>query len=187
MHRGKMCVTAAVTARRSRTVAALVVVLLGSLTMAGTATAGTGASARLSVVVAAVAGRPVTVSCETSRVVWPREVASAHLAAGAVAYYDPDADAIRFGPLICSDLLRPGRGASMSAVRGMFIAAHEAAHARGIEEEGTANCWAVYWAQALARRFNGVSFFTIGSRQVLARAKQIQRDSPAEYRRGCKI
>ena len=167
------------------TATVVIVALILLLTFVGSTAAGTPRESRLEQIVATVAGRRVTVSCEANPVVWKREVETAQLAAASVAYYDPEQDVVRFGPLICSDLLTLRRGASFSSVRGMFIAAHEAAHARGIEDERIAHCWGVYWAQDLARRFEGVRFFTPSSRQVLAWAKQIHRDSPSEYRRAC--
>lgn len=151
------------------------------------ARAESGRSDRLTEIVTTVAGRTVDVSCETRGLVWKREVQSAHLAAGAVAYYDPELDLIRFGPLICKDLLTLRQGASLSSVRGLFIVAHEAAHASGVDNEGTANCWGLYWAQNLARRFNGVRFFTPASRRVLALAKQIHRGAPPNYQRSCPV
>ena len=168
------------------TATVVIVALVLLLTFVGSTAAGTPRENRLEQIVATVAGRRVTVSCEANAVVWKREVESAQLAAASVAYYDPEQDVARFGPLICNDVLMFRRGAaSFSSVMGMFIAAHEAAHASGIENEGIAHCWGVYWAQDLARRFAGVRFFTPSSRQVLAWAKQIQRDSPSEYRRAC--
>jgi hypothetical protein len=166
---------------------ALVLFLILLLVAAGSASAGTRRDDRLTQIVAAVAGRAVDVSCETSTTAWVREITSADVAAAAVAYYDPNLDLIRLGPLACNDLIKPMRGVTPALVRGLFIAAHEAAHATGIEDEGVANCWALYWAQDLARRFAGVPFFTPQSTLVRTYARQIQRDSPPEYRAACPV
>ena len=167
---------------------AAAVALVGSLVLVGTAGAAeTGAGDRLAQLVAAVAGRPVSVSCETNKAAWEHEVAGAELAAQAVAYYDPELDDVRFGPLICRDIVRSRGRVGPATLRALFIAAHEGAHARGIEDEGVANCWGLYWAQDLARRFYDVRFFTAQSRRVRVWARQIQRDSPREYRAACPV
>lgn len=166
-----------------RCVLALVVVLVS----AGPAEAGMRGTDRLAQVVATVAGRRVEVSCETLPGMWKRDLAASHLAPQAVAYYDPNKDVIRFGPLICEDISRSRRGASLRSVRALFIAAHEAAHAAGIDDEGIANCWGLYWAQDLARTFYGVPFFSPASRVVRSYARQLQRDSPRAYRAACRV
>jgi hypothetical protein len=155
------------------------------LALVGQAGAGTRSDARLAAVVARVAGRPVAVSCERNGIAWSREVAAVDAVWQVVAYYDPEPDAIRFGPVICDDIARPG--VSLASVRALFIAAHEAAHAAGVDDEGVANCWGVYWAQELARVVYGVEFFTKASMRVLSYARQIQRDSPPEYRAACPV
>ena len=165
--------------------ALVVVVLLG---VVEPASAASGREKRISHIVATVAGRPVAVSCQLRSAAWRQEVAAGHLAPGAVAYYDPEPDLVRFGPLICRDLLRLERGVvTLASVRALFMAAHEAAHAAGVEDEGVANCWGLYWAQDLARRFTGIAFHSPLSRRVRAYARQTQEDSPAEYRAACPV
>ena len=166
-------------------VASVAIILLAAVVES--ANAETRRNERLAGIVAAVAGRAVDVSCETSRGAWVGELTEGKMAADAVAYYDPNLDVIRFGPLICNDLLKRGRGVSLRLVRGLFIAAHEAAHAAGVEDEGSANCWGVYWVQELARRFAGVPFFTRQSNLVRAYARRIQMDSPPDYQRACPV
>jgi hypothetical protein len=166
-------------------VASVAILLLASIVEP--AAAGTTRHERLAAIVGTVAGRPVDSSCETNRVAWVGELVQGQMAADAVAYYDPDIDVIRFGPVICNDLLKPGRGVTLRLVRGLFIAAHEAAHAAGVDDEGVANCWGLYWAQDLARRFAGVRFFTRGSNLVRTYARQVQKDSPPDYRAVCPV
>ena len=113
---------------------------------------------------------------------------TSEVAPGAVAYYDSGADQIRFGPLACTGQSAPLHGrVTPTYVAALFVAAHEAAHAAGIEDEAIANCWALYWAQDLARRFHGIRFFTPASRLVLNYARHIQRDSPPDYRAACPV
>ena len=157
------------------------------LVFAGVAGAQLRPHARLANVVATVAGRPVPVSCETSKIAWNHEIADEALASGAAAYYDPNADVIRFGPLVCNSLAKPRRKVTRATVGALFIAAHEAAHASGVENEGVANCWGLYWAQDLARRFHGVRFFSAASRRVRMYAREIQQDAPPEYRDACPV
>jgi hypothetical protein len=145
-------------------------------------------SERLARIVATVAGRPVGVSCVVTAVAWRDEVLTSEVAPGAVAYYDSGADQIRFGPLACTGQSAPRHGrVTPTYVAALFVAAHEAAHAAGVEDEASANCWALYWAQDLARRFHGIKFFTPASRLVLMYARQIQRESPPEYRAACPV
>ena len=172
---------------RARGVGLALALLVAVLILAGRATAAQP-SERLARIVATVAGRPVAVSCQSSAVAWRDEVLTSELAAGAVAYYDSETDQIRFGPLACEGQSATHHGkVTPTYVAALFVAAHEAAHAAGIEDEANANCWALYWAQDLARRFHGVKFFTPASRLVLTYARQIQRDSPPEYRAACPV
>lgn len=167
----------------SSCVALLVAVVgLGSAAPAG---AGNRHDDRLARAVATVAGRSVAVSCETDTAAWKREVSTARLAAQAVAYYDPNLDRVRFGPVICADSTEAPRGANLRSVRALFVAAHEGAHAAGVEDEGTANCWALHWAQELSRRYAGVGYFTSASRRVRLYARQLHRDSPRAYHTAC--
>lgn len=154
------------------------------LVSAGPASAENDRSDRLARIAATVAGRPVDVSCETRAGRWSRDLVASHLAPQAVAYYDPNTQRIRFGPVICGDSSRYRRGASLRSVRVLFIAAHEAAHAAGIEDEAVANCWALSWVQDLARAFLGVEL-SPASRLVRSYARQLQRDSPPAYRSAC--
>ena len=163
----------------------LVIALLGVIV--GSASAETRRSQLLSELVAWVAGRTVSVSCETGRAAWEEEVEAAALTSGVVAYYDPNADLVRFGPTVCNPISSPRKGVTLARVAALFVVAHEAAHVSGIDDEGVANCWGLYWAQGLARLVYGVEFFTPRSRQVLAWARQIQRDSPPEYRAACPV
>ena len=168
----------------SRVALLIAVVCLGSAAPAG---AETRHDFRLARAVATVAGRSVAVSCETDSAAWKREVSTARLAAQAVAYYDPDLDRVRFGPVICADSAEAPRGANLRYVRALFLAAHEGAHAAGIEHEGTANCWALHWAQELARRYAGVGYVTAASRRVRLYARQLHRDSPPAYQTPCTL
>ena len=172
-------------ARRRGSVGSLTLILL--LAVVGSANAKTQANDRLTRIVALVAGGSVATSCETNQRAWEEEVAAGAMASGSMAYYDPDHDAIRFGPAICKTLSKPRLRLTPASIGGLFIAAHEAAHARGIDDEGIANCWGLYWTQDLARRILGARFFTARSRQVLAWARQIQRDSPHEYKAVCPV
>jgi hypothetical protein len=141
----------------------------------------------LSVLASWVSGRTIEVSCETNWPAWRQELAAGALPLGSDAYYEPNDDVIRIGPTACNAIASAVRGLTLARAAALFIVAHEAAHAAGVEDEGTANCWGLYWTQDLARRVYGVEFFTAQSRKVLAWARQIQRDAPPEYRAACPV
>lgn len=156
-------------------------------TLSESAIAGTTSAESLGSIVSVVAGRPVNVSCAPSEDAWLRELEQGQMDADAVAYYDGELDVIHFGPAICGGAQDLDRGVTPALVASLFVAAHEAAHAVGVDDEGGANCWGLYWAQDLARRFAGIQFFTPASRLVLEIARQIQHDAPPEYRSACPV
>lgn len=168
-------------------IALCVVAFVVVLVSAGPAEASTERAGPLARIVATVAGRPVDVSCETRPGAWRRDLVASHLAPRAVAYYDPNTDAIRFGPVICEDASTFRRGVSLRSVRALFIAAHEAAHAAGVDDEGVANCWALDWVPDLARTFLGVEPLSPAGRLVRSYARHLQRDSPRAYRSACSV
>jgi hypothetical protein len=132
---------------------------------------------KLDAMASLVAGHPVRVDCVRDADAWGRGPAP-----GALGYaYDHEPGAIHLSPYACLVLDVPG---SPLFGGGLHILAHEAAHARGIHDEGCAEVWALAWVADLGRRFYGVPFFSPRSIALQAASASIHRMTPAEYQTG---
>ena len=140
----------------------------------GAQTATAGEHPKLDAVASYVAGHSVTVHCAE----WgDREMGSA------LGYvWSHDLSNVYLSAYACTALADPSMPMFGS---GLHILAHEAAHTRGIRDEGLAECWALVWTMDLARIFYGVQFHTWQSREIDLASQRIHNLTPPEYRAKC--
>lgn len=134
--------------------------------------------AKLDGMASLVAGHPVRVDCVTDSAAWLRGPAPQAL--GYQWAHEPEA--IHLGPYAC-EALRDPRSPLFGG--GLYILAHEAAHARGIENERVASCFGLFWPRDLARRFYGIPLFSQRSFDVDFASTSIHAMTPPEYRGKC--
>ena len=169
----------------------LLCVLLSALALAATASAapdGFRESVRLSPIASGVAGRPVTVWCARTPVIWrdavqaldPSLSGTTRGLAGV-----PDADSMQLAPWVCRTLegwLR-GKGAPTpeNLGREILTLVHESVHLRGIVDEGVTTCTALPLVPGIAR-----ASFKIRSAKVLRAVVQAAwADVRGAYRGPC--
>lgn len=160
----------------------LTAVVFVALTLGAAFLAAEGALAapnqtRLDAMASLVAGHPVRVECVTDSGAWLRGPAPQ-----ALGYTYDGVPVVYLGPYAC-EALRDPRSPLFGG--GLHILAHEAAHARGIQSEAAASCWALAWPMALAQRFYSVPFFSQRSLDVDWASQRIYATTPTEYRGGC--
>jgi hypothetical protein len=127
-------------------------VLFGVLALA--AEAGNAPDSRLDAASSEVAGKPVTVHCETSQTEWVVLIARFGVRAPAGGFAIIGQSTNYLAPPYCltlRQLLRSGSPADWSGLPGWALLAllHEAVHQRGILDEGITDCMAL----ALVRRY----------------------------------
>lgn len=151
-------------------------VILVALVLSPAAAAGLERPPVVAQITQAVAGRQVDAVCVTVQSEY--DALAGRASAG---MYRSSEDRIYLSPTVCGGL--ESRQARLGLA--LLVVAHEAAHARGIVDEGQAECWGLLWTQDLARRLFGIEFFTPASELVLSGALGYHRTTPPEYRTAC--
>ena len=171
--------------------------LLSALALAAAASAapdGFRESVRLSPIASGVAGRPVTVWCARTPVIW-RDTVRAVLGPNAPLPGGwaevPDAGSMQLSPRVCQMLEGWLRGKSVPTPedlgRGIRVLVHESVHLRtpGVDDdEGVTDCTALSLLPTVAR-----TSFKIRSAKVLRSVVQVawaeHNASGAKYRGSC--
>lgn len=160
------------------------------LTVAVAALVGGGfsASPKLAPAASFVAGKQVTVGCATSQYEWLQYLQSVGLTGrdtdGATVVGSGE---VRFSPTLCQNLRLQLAGKPVRLVAlgpSIEVLTQEAIHARGVADEGVADCDAVHEMPRVAVRFFHVK---PGAqlRALMAATWQWRQTGPAAYRTVC--
>lgn len=158
------------------------VVIVLALLAPCAALAGEERNATLTRAVEIVSGKTgVDVSCEPDQAAWEREVIPLGGNAFTSGYAWIGGARARFAPWVCRSF-SPG---ALGYGAALNVAAHEAAHLRGIRDEATASCWGLLWPADLARQLSGIEFYSTGSLVVIEESRAMHDRLFSTYRALC--
>lgn len=141
------------------------------LAIAPVAAAANNPSTQLDVIATSVAGKPVTVWCETSWPSWLNLAAQNGVTEAGGFTYIGGAPVVYVAPDVCVELHALADHEDVGAffaAEALRILAHESVHQSGVSNEATTDCKAVSLVPTLATKFFGVPAKVTQRRIVLA-------------------
>lgn len=132
---------------------ALLCAVVLALALVGTASAANDPSPALDAAASAVAGKPVTVWCETDWSAWSNLTSQAgYTPDGAEAFTYFDTPVVYASPGVCATLHLIRKALPFTAADALLALAHEATHQSGVVDEGETDCAALRQVAATAVR-----------------------------------
>lgn len=158
--------------------------VLAAFVLAGQAAAANIANPQMTDAATRAAAKPVTVWCESDDETWTRMLLAVGLPTsniGGYAYLN--ADTVYISPDHCRSLTNSIRGYRFGV--GLLTLLHEVAHARGIQEEWRAECFALRsFHQALTQTY-ALSWWTAW--RLAWYATRWSRAKPTVYQGDCRL